>query len=99
MKKHHLTQMALICGAALTMAPAMAQTTTTKARVATKAVTKAPASEAKTVAVASNVKASAPVSRTTVHAAGSVIELADGVVARVTLADFPTPAPGFVYEN
>ena len=36
---------------------------------------------------------------TTVHAAGSVLLLADGIVADAHIAPLSPPAPGFVYER
>ncbi len=35
----------------------------------------------------------------TITAAGSVIVLADGIVANASMAQIPPPAPGFVYER
>lgn len=39
------------------------------------------------------------ITTTTVHAAGSVLLLADGIVADAHIAPLAPPAPGFVYER
>ena len=44
-------------------------------------------------------RSAAPAAATTVHAAGSVLLLADGIVADAHIAPLPAPAPGFVYER
>lgn len=53
----------------------------------------------KTLTVAANAKAVAPSSATKATAAGSVIMLADGIVANARVAQIQSPAPGFVYER
>ena len=93
--------------AALAM-PAFAQTalpqgsasTTAAPGVPTGAATGAP----KTVAVVTAGKADgrAPArapGATSIAAAGSVIVLADGIVANATIAQILPPAPGFVYDR
>lgn len=86
----------------LVSAPAFAQATsppraTPGIPVATPTLA-APASAPKPVAVAANARAASP-SVTRVTAAGSVIVLADGIVANATIAQILPPAPGFVYER
>ena len=51
-----------------------------------------------TVAAVGNLRAAKPVAATTVTASGSVIVLADGIVANATHAQVHAPAAGFVYE-
>jgi phage baseplate assembly protein gpV len=54
----------------------------------------------KTQTAAASVKTAKPVSAmATIIAAGSVIVLADGIVANATLAQIQPPADGFVYER
>jgi hypothetical protein len=54
----------------------------------------------KTQTAAANVKAAKPVvAMTTIAVAGSVIVLADGIVANAILAQIQPPADGFVYER
>ncbi len=53
----------------------------------------------KTLTAAAIGKTSAPASATKVTAAGSVIMLADGIVANARIAQIQPPAPGFVYER
>jgi len=60
---------------------------------------RAPASALKPLAVATNARATNAASVTRVTAAGSVIILADGIVANATIAQIHPPAPGFVYER
>jgi hypothetical protein len=62
---------------------------------------KAPAVDApKMQTAAASVKTAKPtVALATITAAGSVIMLADGIVANATLAQIQAPADGFVYER
>ena len=61
---------------------------------------KAPAQAAKTQTVAANVKGAKPaIALATITAAGSVILLADGIVANAALAQIQPPADGFMYER
>ena len=54
----------------------------------------------KTKTAAANVKTAKPAAAlATITAAGSVIVLADGIVANATLAQIQPPADGFVYER
>jgi hypothetical protein len=50
-------------------------------------------------AAASGKTAKPTVALATITAAGSVIMLADGIVANATLAQIQAPADGFVYER
>ncbi|MBL8344564.1 MAG: hypothetical protein JNN03_03915 [Rubrivivax sp.] len=87
----------------LVSAPAFAQATSPpRATPGIQAATPtlaAPASAPKPVAVAANARVASPASVTRVTAAGSVIILADGIVANATIAQILPPAPGFVYER
>lgn len=61
---------------------------------------KAPVDVQKMQTAAASVKAAKPVvAMTTITAAGSVIVLADGIVANAALAQIQPPANGFVYER
>ena len=54
----------------------------------------------KTQTAAASVKTAKPVAAlVTITAAGSVIVLADGIVANAALAQIQPPADGFVYER
>jgi CelD/BcsL family acetyltransferase involved in cellulose biosynthesis len=54
----------------------------------------------KTQTAAANAKTAKPlVATATIGAAGSVIVLADGIVANAILAQIQPPADGFVYER
>jgi hypothetical protein len=53
----------------------------------------------KTQTAAANVRAAKPLLAVTNHAAGSVMVLADGIVANAMLAQIQAPADGFVYER
>jgi len=75
--------------------PALAQSAAPPSRTTATTPDKAPASVAKALASASNVKGAALASATTV-AAGSVIVLADGIVANATITQIHAPAPCFV---
>ena len=97
-----LVKMSIIACCALMTAHALAQSTTPPRRaVATNAASRAAAEAPKTQTVAANVKAAkAPVAvATIITAAGSVIVLADGIVANATMAQIQPPADGFVYER
>jgi len=78
---------------------AFAQSSAQPHRATTTAAGKAPVDGPKAQAVAANVKAAKPTLGATVTAAGSVIVLADGIVANATLAQIQPPADGFVYER
>ena len=99
--KRCLVKMSLISCGALMATHAFAQSfaqprSATTTTAASKAVVDAP----KTQTVAANVKAAKPaVALATITAAGSVIVLADGIVANATLAQIQPPADGFVYER
>jgi hypothetical protein len=82
--------MAVISCCALTGTHAFAQS-----------ASKAPAVDApKMQTAAASVKGAKPtVALATITAAGSVIVLADGIVANATLAQIQAPADGFVYER
>jgi hypothetical protein len=87
--------MSLISCCALMATHAFAQSSAQPPSVATRA----PVGPAKTQAVAANVKAAKPILAATFAAAGSVIVLADGIVANAVLAQIQPPADGFVYER
>ena len=53
----------------------------------------------KTQTAAANVETAKPLPATTTTAAGSVIVLADGIVANAVVAQIQPPADGFVYER
>lgn len=82
------------------MAPqAIAQSSAQPRTAAKTAVTKVPADAPKTQTAAISGKAANAAVTATVTAAGSVIVLADGIVANATLAQIQPPADGFVYER
>lgn len=90
--------------AALVGPPVGAQVLPTRTGAAAPAVTTGAArAPATTVALdlqrSVALRGAAPVAATTVHAAGSVLLLADGIVADAHIAPLPAPAPGFVYER
>ena len=95
--KHYIVKVALISSGMLLSANALAQATPAP-RAVTPAAVDAKAKEA-TVTAAANVKPGATLSVTRVNAAGSVIVLADGIVANASMASFQPPARGFVYER
>lgn len=97
--KRCLVKMSLISCCALLGTHAFAQSSAQPRSAATKATGKASADVPKAQAVAANVKAVKPVLAATVTAAGSVIVLADGIVANATLAQIQPPADGFMYER
>lgn len=99
MTSSNLRHWALIVACALGTTHAAAQTAA-KPRAADQTSAKSAAEAPKTVAQMSAPKGMiAPKGSTSVHAAGSVIVLADGIVANATLASFQPPAAGFVYER
>jgi hypothetical protein len=66
--------------------------------MSTNALAQSPAKQGSTVVT--NARAAGPVAAVTiVTAAGSVIILADGIVANAALAQIQAPADGFVYER
>lgn len=87
--KRKLVKMSLISCCALVGTHAFAQS-------ASKALVDAP----KMQTAAASAKAAKPVvAAATITAAGSVIVLADGIVANAALAKIQPPADGFVYER
>ncbi len=95
--KHNLIKLALISSGMLLGANAAAQSSP-PSRAVSPAALDAKTKEAP-VTVAANVKPGVPLSVTRVNAAGSVIVLADGIVANASMASFQPPARGFVYER
>jgi hypothetical protein len=96
--KRRLAPLTLIAASALFATQASAQSPapqTRKAAPAPKAVS-ATAKAPKTLTAAAASNAAAPV---TITAAGSVIVLADGIVANAVTAQIAPPAEGFVYER
>lgn len=97
---HCLVKLTLISSCALVAVPAFAQPSAQPSSTAETAPVKAPASAPKPLTVAAaNVTAATLASATTFTAAGSVIILADGIVANASMAQIQSPAPGFVYER
>jgi biopolymer transport protein ExbD len=87
--KRSLVKFSLISCCALMVTQAFAQS-------AGKAAVDLP----KTQTAAASVKAAKPVvAMATITATGSVIVLADGIVANAALAQIQPPADGFVYER
>ena len=87
--KRSLVKMSLISCCALMVTQAFAQS-------ASKASVDAPEMQT----AAASAKAVKPVvAMATITAAGSVIVLADGIVANAALAQIQPPADGFVYER
>ena len=97
--KPGLVKMSLILCTALMAPHAIAQSPTQPHAAAKSAATKAPAHSPKTQTAAISGKAANTAVVATVTAAGSVIVLADGIVAHATLAQIQPPADGFVYER
>lgn len=107
-----LAKLIAFSGCTLMVAHVLAQVpvqTARSAAVAPSQTTAAPASAATAAPVIAAAKpgttgpglkvAAAPPSVRAVTAAGSVIILADGIVANATMAQILPPAPGFVYER
>lgn len=87
--KRSLVKLSLVSCCALGVTHAVAQS-----------AIKAPVDAPKTQTAAASVKADKPVvAMATFTAAGSVIVLADGIVANAALAQIQAPADGFVYER
>jgi hypothetical protein len=87
--KHGLVKISLISCGVLMGTHAFAQSNS-----------KASADLPKTQTAAASVKTAKPVvAMATITAAGSVIVLADGIVANAALAQMQPPADGFVYER
>ena len=99
--KRCLVKLSLISCFALMATHAFAQSSAQPRSAATTAASKAPMAAPKAQSVAANIKAAKPTfaATATVTAAGSVIVLADGIVANATLAQIQPPADGFVYER
>lgn len=86
--KRCLVKLSLISSCALLATHAPAQSSADAAKPAPKTLT-----------AAASVKAALPASATIITAAGSVIVLADGMVANARMALVQPPAAGFVYER
>ena len=80
-------------------AHAAAQSSAPPSAAAASTAVEAATPASKTLTAAANAKTTAPASATKVTAAGSVIMLADGIVANARVAQIQPPAPGFVYER
>lgn len=78
---------------------AMAQSATQPRSAVATTETKPAVDATKTLTAATNAKSASPASTMRMTAAGSVIVLADGMVANATMTQFHTPARGFVYER
>jgi hypothetical protein len=96
-----LVKLTLISSCALVATHASAQSSATNptTAAATTAADAATPPAPKTLTAAANAKTVAPAAATKVTAAGSVIMLADGIVANARIAQIQPPAPGFVYER
>jgi hypothetical protein len=96
--KRRLAPLTLIAACALVATHASAQSPAPQTRKAAPAAqtVKAAAKAPKTLTAAAPASVVAPV---TVTAAGSVILLADGIVANAATAQIAPPAEGFVYER
>jgi len=97
-----LVKMSLVwCGALLALNAAAQTPKPSAAQKRAKATTaaKPAADDAKTQTAAAGAQAAKLVVATTVTAAGSVIILADGIVANAAMAQIEPPAEGFVYEQ
>jgi hypothetical protein len=96
--KRRLAPLTLIAACGLMAAHALAQSPTAPTRKAAPAAktVKAPAKASKTLTAAAPSSLAAPL---TVTAAGSVIVLADGIVANAVTAQIAPPPEGFVYER
>jgi len=107
--KRTLAKLIAFSGCAVMVSQALAQVPVQAGRsaaVVSSQTTAAPATAVPVVAAAKagttgpGLKvAAAPTSVRAVNAAGSVIILADGIVANATMAQILPPAPGFVYER
>jgi hypothetical protein len=87
--KRSLLKMSLISCGALLATQAFAQS-----------ASKAPVDVPKTQTAAANAKAAkSPVALASITATGSLIVLADGIVANATLATIQPPGEGFLYER
>lgn len=96
--KSRLVKLSLVSAGALIAVSAFAQSASPSGRADTPKAKAAPRNS-KTVTAAADVKGKAPAAATTVVAAGSVIVLADGIVANARIAPVEPPANGFVYER
>jgi hypothetical protein len=98
--KRCLVKTSMIACCAVMATHAFAQSSA-QPRNAAAASGKAPADAPKTQTAAASAKAAKPTvaAAAAVTAAGSVIVLADGIVANAALAQFQPPADGFVYER
>ena len=94
-----LVKLALISVCAVTVVPALAQTSAPPGGAAATASVKAAASVPQALTVATNAKGATLASTTTVTAAGGVVILSDGIVANTAMALVHSPAAGFVYER
>lgn len=94
--KSRLVKLSLISSCALIGAAVFAQTSSPPKNTGTPKA-KAQATKPKTLTASANVKG--PAVATPVVAAGSVIVLADGIVANAPVAPVEPPADGFVYER
>jgi hypothetical protein len=94
--KSRLVKLSLISSCALIGAAVFAQTSSPPG-IGVKPKAKTQANKPKTLTAAANIKG--PSVATTVVAAGSVIILADGIVANAHVAPVEPPADGFVYER
>lgn len=97
--KPYLVKLTLMSSCALLAMPAVAQHAEQPRRTAETTPAKAPASATPAFTVAAAAKTTTSAATATVAAAGSVLILADGIVANATLAQIQPPAPGFVYER
>jgi hypothetical protein len=97
--KPRLAKLTLISGCAVVVAAqAFAESPAPQAGPAA-APAATPPGAPRLLAAAPNARAASPVPVARFTAAGSVIVLADGIVANATIAQIHPPAPGFVYER
>lgn len=97
--KSSIVRIALLACGALLATHAVAQTPANQPRRVAPLGAKAPAVQPTKTMTAAVIMKAAAVAPVAVSAAGSLILLADGIVANATFAQIQPPAPGFVYEN
>lgn len=101
---NHLVKLTMFAVGAALASHAFAQPGDAAGTAALRALESAPRSSTLTTQVAANVAANTRAAMPTavaktISATGSVLVLADGIVASAASALIPPPAPGFVYER
>jgi hypothetical protein len=94
-----LVKLTLIAGGAMLASHAYAQPAAQPADAPATTTLKASPSAPSSSTVTTNVAANLAANARTVNAAGSILILADGIVAGASMAQIHPPAPGFVYER